>query len=224
VAPPVPQDAIDSEAYASHVPVMPPLQHPLGQVLESQEHKPSVVSQSPFVQAAQAAPPAPQSAADCADASTHVLPLQQPNVHELESHTHWPVVLLHSWPEEQAPQVSPPVPQEVLLSEPYSSHVPVMPPLQQPSGHEVASQTHCPIPLHSWPDGHAAQTAPPEPHEVFDSLVGASHLSLAVQQPGQDVPAQEQAPLVQFSPGAQELHAPPPVPHCVTDWAESEMH
>ena len=44
-------------------------------------------------------------------------------------------------------------------------------PLQQPLGHEAASQTHCPlVVLHAWPDAHAAHAAPPEPQEEVDSL------------------------------------------------------
>ena len=43
-------------------------------------------------------------------------------------------------------------------------------PLQQPFGHEVASQTHFPlVRLHSWPVAHAAQLAPAAPQELFDS-------------------------------------------------------
>jgi hypothetical protein len=46
-----------------------------------------------------------------------VLPLQHPVGHELESQTHTPVVVLHSWPDAHAPQVAPPVPQEAVVSE-----------------------------------------------------------------------------------------------------------
>jgi hypothetical protein len=43
-------------------------------------------------------------------------------------------------------------------------------PLQQPPGHEVASQTHRPVALlHSWPVLQAAHAAPPAPHEAFPS-------------------------------------------------------
>ena len=40
-------------------------------------------------------------------------------------------------------------------------------PLQQPLGHDVASQTHCPF-LHSCPAPHPPQVAPAVPHEPFD--------------------------------------------------------
>ena len=43
-------------------------------------------------------------------------------------------------------------------------------PVQQPVGHEVASQTHCPVVLlHSWPAVHDPHAAPPVPQEPFDS-------------------------------------------------------
>ena len=101
---------------------MPPLQQPFGQVWESHEHRPSVVSHRPFAQAAQAAPAAPQREADCAEASTHVVPLQQPKGQELASQTHCPTVLSlailsHSWPEAHGPHAAPPVPHEVLDSD-----------------------------------------------------------------------------------------------------------
>ena len=47
----------------------------------------------------------------------HVLPLQQPFGHDAASHTHAPLAL-HAWPEAQAPQVAPAVPQEPLDWEP----------------------------------------------------------------------------------------------------------
>ena len=202
---------------------MPPLQQPFGQVWESHEQRPSVVSQRPFAQAAQAAPAAPHREADCAEASTHVVPLQQPKGQELASQTHCPTVLSpavlsHSWPDTQGPHAAPPVPHEVLDSDAYRTHVPVGPPLQQPVGHDVESHTHCPTPLHSCPDGHAAHAAPPAPHDVSDSALGSSHVSLVVQHPGHDVPAHEQAPAEHEAPLRHGLHAAPPVPHSPADW------
>jgi hypothetical protein len=44
-------------------------------------------------------------------------------------------------------------------------------PLQQPPGHELASQTHAPLPLHAWPVPQEPHAAPPVPHEVLDSDV-----------------------------------------------------
>ncbi len=56
-------------------------------------------------------------------------------------------------------------------------------PLQQPFGHETASQTHWPVVLlHSCPDGHAAHAAPPVPHVPFDSEPYETHV-LPLQQP-----------------------------------------
>jgi hypothetical protein len=45
---------------------------------------------------------------------------------------------------EQGAQLAPPAPQEVPDCAEYGSHAP---PLQQPFGQEVASQTHCPVAL-----------------------------------------------------------------------------
>jgi len=185
--------------------VTPPLQQPDGQVWESHEHVPLVVSQTPLAQAAQAAPPAPHWEADSEAKDTHVLPLQQPLGHELELHTHWPVVVLHAWPEAQAPQATPPAPQEAFVSDEYASHVPLD--VQQPLGHEVELHTHWPLPSHAWPAGHAPHAAPPFPQEPFDSLVSASHVPLPRQQPAQEPPP--------------HVHAPPehelPLPHSEED-------
>jgi hypothetical protein len=114
--PPVPQEPFDSDAYASHVPLRPPMQQPFGHVLTSHEQSPSVLSQRPFAQAAHALPPEPHSAADCEEDGTHVLPLQQPLGQEVASQTHCPVVLLHSCPVTHDPHAAPPVPQELLDS------------------------------------------------------------------------------------------------------------
>jgi hypothetical protein len=43
-----------------------------------------------------------------------------------------------------------------------------VPSLQQPSGHDVASQVHAPALLHSCPDAHNAHAAPAVPHELLD--------------------------------------------------------
>ena len=96
VAPAVPHERVDSEAYGSQVPVAPPLQQPFGQVVASHAQRPVVPSQRPFAHGAHAAPPAPQSAGDWDDDGTHVLPLQHPVGHDVASHTHCPFVLPHS--------------------------------------------------------------------------------------------------------------------------------
>ena len=85
-------------------------------------------------------------------------------------------------------------------------------PLQQPFGHELASQTHAPAPLHSCPVAHAAQAAPPAPQDELDSFESASH-DPPLQHPPHDVPPQLHAPLAQAWPEEHALHAAPPVPH-----------
>jgi hypothetical protein len=83
---------------------------------------------------------------------------------------------------------------------------------QQPSGHDVASQAQCPVLVHSWPAGHAAQTAPPAPHESFDSADSGSQPP-ALQQPAHAVPPHAHIPFEHAPPAPQEPHAAPPVPH-----------
>ncbi len=97
-------------------------------------------------------------------------------------------------------------------------------PLQQPVGHDVASHTHWPLPLHSWPDAQAPHATPPVPHDPLDSPANSSHVPDAVQHPGHDVPAQEHAPLAQDSPVPQAEQALPPVPHWVADCVASGTH
>jgi hypothetical protein len=169
------------------------LQQPFGHVLTSHEHVPLVESHTPFEQGPHAAPPLPHVVAVSEAYGTHVLPLQQPPGHEVELQTHVPFVVLHAWPEPHAEHAAPPVPHDEFDSEPYGTQVF---PLQQPFGHEVASQTHDPlVVLHSWPDEQAAHAAPPEPHEVFDSLESGSHVVPPLQQPAHEVPLHEQEPL-----------------------------
>jgi hypothetical protein len=92
------------------VPLVPPLQQPLGQLFASQAHTPVVRSHRPFAQEPHAAPPLPHCEPDCDPYGTQTLPLQQPFAHELASHTHVPVVVLHSWPVVHATQAAPAVP------------------------------------------------------------------------------------------------------------------
>jgi hypothetical protein len=46
-----------------------------------------------------------------------LLPLQQPFVQDVASHTHTPLPVLHSWPVAHAAQVAAPVPHEAIDSE-----------------------------------------------------------------------------------------------------------
>ena len=145
-----------------------------------------------------------------------MLPLQQPVGHDTASQTHWPVVVLHSCPEPHEPHAAPPVPHELLVSDPYGWHVPLD--VQQPVGHEVASQTQLPLPLlHSSPVAHALQAAPDAPHDTLVSAEGCSQVPVEVQQPGHDVPPHVHCPLVlsHASPMPHALHAAPPVPHSI---------
>jgi len=62
IPPAEPQDEQVCEVYARHAP--PVVQQPFGQVCASQAHAPVVLSQSPFEQLAQAAPPVPHELPD----------------------------------------------------------------------------------------------------------------------------------------------------------------
>jgi hypothetical protein len=79
----------------------------------------------------------------------------------LASHEHVPVVVSQTLLA-HAVQPAPPVPHWAADCEEYATHVL---PLQQPFGHDWASQTHCPlVVLHACPDGQAMHATPPEPH------------------------------------------------------------
>jgi hypothetical protein len=117
LAPDVPHEDIDWEAYGSHVPVTPPTQQPFGHVFALQEHVPIVLSQRPLVQFVQLAPPLPQRAGDSEAYATHVPLLQQPPGHELASHVQADALLEHSSPVAHDPHTAPAAPQEVLVCE-----------------------------------------------------------------------------------------------------------
>lgn len=86
--------------------------------------------------------------------------------------------------------------------------------VQQPLGHDVASQTHWPdVTLHSWPCAHPTQAAPPAPHDMFVSFERLSQVPADVQQPVHDVPPQEQTPLEHVCAEPHVPQAAPPVPH-----------
>jgi hypothetical protein len=75
----VPHEALDSLAYASHVPLAPPLQQPLGQIVPLQPQPALELVQPLFAgHAAHVAPPVPHWALVWLPQGTHVLPLQQP--------------------------------------------------------------------------------------------------------------------------------------------------
>jgi hypothetical protein len=223
---------------APHGAPLPQLHTPLKQV--------SAVS---ALQTLQAPPPAPQVARE---GGLHVVPLQHPAGHEVASQTHSPPWQL--WPAEHAgppPQVH--APAEEQASARVVSHVmhppPPVPqevmelvrhwfPLQQPFGHEVASQVQAP-PVQCWPLGHAApepqaqapftqasaptgsqgtHAAPAAPHAVTE--VGVQVLPL--QQPVVQVCEQpEHTPFEQVCALPQGAHIAPAVPQAV---AEGVVH
>jgi hypothetical protein len=98
---------------------------------------------------------------------------------------------------------------------------------------------HLQTPLvHESPDGHAAQAAPPVPHDIADSEANGTHV-FPLQHPfGHDAALHTHPALVQLWPDAhcadplhvhapavhplarvalQAVHAPPPVPQFVTE-------
>ena len=107
------------------------------------------------------------------------------------------------------------MPQEAFDSTEYASHVPLE--VQHPAGHELASQTHWPLPLHSCPAGHAAHVRPPFPQEEFDSPDSGSQEPVPVQQPAHAPPPHVHAPFEQALPAPHALQAPPAVPHWEAD-------
>jgi hypothetical protein len=151
VAPPVPHSPAVSEPAGTHVPVTPPLQQPPGHDVPLQMHWPAVlsvdVSHTRFAPHEEQVAPAVPHEVELSDAQgSHVPvgpPLQQPFGHDVASHTHWPVDLLHSSPVLQPPQVAPPAPQDALLSLDRASHaVPLQQPAHVPPPHEHAPFEH----------------------------------------------------------------------------------
>ncbi len=241
---------------------MLPLQQPLGQLVPSQMQTP-LAQRCPGPHAAlvphwqvplpeqlsafcgshatQVAPAAPHVASPRA---RHSVPSQQPDGHEVASHTQMP--LTQRWPGPhggpsphwQAPpwhrsaalelqlwHEAPPAPQSLGDGVTHAFC------LQQPEGHDNASQTHAP-PLHRWPEAHAL----PEPHRHVPSGPQPSALapSQAMHAPprvpqlcallGRHTPpeqhpsaqlaaVQPQAPCTQAVPLSQLWHALPPEPH-----------
>jgi hypothetical protein len=93
----------------------------------------------------------------------HVLPLQQPPVHEPAVQTHCPPAL-HVWPNPHAPHTAPPAPQEVGPSLVRPSHAPAS---SQHPEHDVPPHEHVPL-AHASPLLQPPQAAPPVPHWVVD--------------------------------------------------------
>ncbi len=115
--------------------------------------------------AAHAAPPVPHEPVDSEPYGSHVpFAVQQPLGHEVASHTHWPVVVLHCWPIAQAWHAAPPAPHDVSDSDERGSHVP--PAVQQPA-HVPPPQLQLPF-EHVCPFVHAVQAAPAVPQDAPD--------------------------------------------------------
>ena len=93
--------------------------------------------------------------------------------------------------------------------------MPPVPPLQQPFGHVLASQTQTPLIVSQSPLGHAAHVAPPLPHSERDWAARATQV-LPLQQPlGQDVTSQTHCPvaLLHSCPVAHAPQIAPAAPH-----------
>jgi hypothetical protein len=84
---------------------------------------------------------------------------------------------------------------------------------QQPFGHEAASQTQLPWPLHSWWAPQGAQVPPLAPQAVVEAVTQAPF----EQQPLQLAPPQLQAPLLHVWPEPQVPQALPPEPQAAVD-------
>jgi hypothetical protein len=85
-------------------------------------------------------------------------------------------------------------------------------PLQHPLGHELASQTHDPLALHSVPEPHFTQAAPPVPQvglEEVWQLPDESQQPL----PHDDASHTHLPALLQCWPVAHTPQATPPVAH-----------
>lgn len=137
-------------------------------------------------------------------------PLQHPFGHEVASHTHAPVLVLHSSPVLHAAQATPPAPQDMLFSLPSASQVP----LAQHPVHATPPHVHEPI-EHDSLAAHDAHVAPPLPHEVPLCAAKGSHVPVAppAQQPfGQEVASHTQAPALHSRPAPHDAHATPPLP------------
>src|SRR5579872_4739132 len=106
-------------------------------------------------------------------------------------------------------------------------HEPPTVAVQQPFGHDFASQTHWPVPvLHSWPGPQDEHEAPPVPHDPFDCEAQGSHVPvLPLQQPmPHEFESQTHCPLpvLHSRPEAHPLQAAPLLPHEVFDSLDSD--
>jgi hypothetical protein len=145
--------------------------------------------------------------------------LQQPDGQLCASHEQVPFVASQT-PLAHALHAAPAVPHSAADCDVNGTQVL---PLQQPVGHDVASQMHADAVFeHSCPDPHDPHVAPPVPHEeVVCDAYGTQVFPL--QQPfAHEVASQTHCPLPLHSwPAAHAAHAAPPEPHELLDSPES---
>jgi hypothetical protein len=129
---------------------------------------------------------------------TQVLPLQHPPEHEVVVHWHWvPSLEQARLFFVQSVQSAPALPHDTSAAA--VTHTPAL--VQQPSLHEVASQTHTPAALHSWPAAHPTHAFPPAPQAVVDDV---THAPVESQHPfGHVVGLHAHCPPVQLCPSPQ---------------------
>jgi len=203
-APPMPHSVGDCAFCLTHV---VPLQQPLAHEAGSHTQAPVALSHScPAAHAAHAAPGMPHALFVCDPGTTHApLAVQHPPSHELALHTHWPLLVSHSWPAAHAAQSVPPAPHDTVDSLASGSHV--APDVQQPA-HAEPPQVHAP-PEQLPPAAHGAHIAPALPQDVGDCASHGSHWPVAVQHP----PAHVLAPQGGAASAASSPEASSP---CVT--------
>jgi hypothetical protein len=216
----VPHSLADCEASGTQV---VPLPQPPGHEVASHAQCPLALHACPWPHAAHAAPLAPQEPVDSFESVSHAPALQQP-AHAVPPHVHAPPE--HDSPFAHIPHAEPPTPHTEPVCAAGRTHAS---PLQQPVGHDVWSQTHCPVDvLHSCPIAHPPHAAPPVPHDPVDCDPYGSQSPdrPPLQQPlGQLTSSHSQIPLVvSHTPLAHAWHAPPPRPHCVADCEAKETH
>jgi hypothetical protein len=168
----------------------------------------------PPAHALQAAPRAPQDVFDSAVGSSQVpVDVQHPG-HDVPAHVHAPIA--HDSPVPHALHAEPPVPHWVPVCDVKARHAPAA--VQQPPGHDVASQAQTPVLLsHSCPAAHAAQLAPALPQAIAVSDTKGTHWPAALQHPlrqvaGLHAAASEPVSVVATSWGVALSVASPPVP------------
>ena len=135
---------------------------------------------------------------------------QQPLGHDVGLQTQAPAAP-QAWPLAQGAQAAPAVPQAALPCAAYATHVPSV--LQQPFGHDVASQAHLPFVPQRWPDAHATQAPPPVPPVV---AVAVAQTPAVVQHPLHESLPHAQTPALHDCDGAQATQAAPEVPQAAT--------